>query len=92
MQQLLRRKEMKNMNMKARYIAIGIIVGIAIVGCLGAITTDNEGQRFVEINARSNGTTFILDTKTGTVNKYYTAEWDSEIPQTVVYPFINQTQ
>jgi len=72
--------------MDKKAMAVGILVGILIVGCLGAVDwpeKDDEG-RFEFLEAISTNTNFlVLDTATGTVNQHDgTAHY--------VYPFAQE--
>ena len=75
-------------------MAIGIAVGIAIVGCIAAIDgpeKEAEGRyQLVEMAQYPFGyTLFILDTETGTLNAHDGGK-DGHIEPTVVYPFVGQ--
>lgn len=91
-------REEEAMNRKA--LAIGVLIGIAIVGCIAATTIETQGQRFQLISVGSFGSLgasnsahfAILDTQTGTVNIHDSDLSKPTINPTVVYPFLAQPQ
>ena len=70
--------------MDKRSIAIGILIGIAIVGCLAAIEgpekTDEGRYQVIDSISSSYLSFLILDTEDGTVNHHTSAG-------TTVFPF-----
>ena len=70
--------------MKHRMLAIGIVVGLAIAGCIGAVTYQADSPRYVAINEN---VYTILDTQTGTVNIH---DSSGGVWTTIVLPFQDQ--
>ena len=85
--------------MDRKSLAIGIAIGIAIVGCLAAIDEPEktgEGRyQYLEgvyATTSASGVSYrvaILDTDTGTLNIHDTT-LEGEIAPTVVYPFVRE--
>ena len=80
--------------MDRKSLAIGIAVGLAIVGCLAAIdgpekTGEGRYQYLQDtvVSAFSGYEIVILDTETGTLNVHDGSVRDG-IDATIVYPFV----
>ena len=72
--------------MDKKALAIGIVVGVLIVGCLAAIDCpDKDGEARYEFleGISTNTNFFVLDSETGTVNQH-------DGTATFVYPFVTE--
>ena len=78
--------------MDKKTLAIGILIGIAVVGCLAALdgVAGTSGRYQFPTNwsgdsQYSSGRVPVLDTETGTLNWHF---YSVTAPSTVVYPFL----
>jgi len=77
--------------MDKKSLAIGILIGVLIVGCMVALddVAETGGRyQFPPQYDMTNGKLPILDTETGTVNWH---QYSTQAPTTVVYPFLTES-
>ena len=77
--------------MDRKMLAIGILIGIAIVGCLAVVNgvegTNGRYQFPPNWPVDTSSLLPILDTQTGTLNWHH---YNQTAPTTIVYPFLTE--